>query len=158
MAALLIDFSLQRRTARIVPERELVAAERLAEWRAPSDVLLKTPGQDILRSTPELVIQHQEEIGLSGEQRDYLKTEIRQAQLKFTDYQWKLQDEMEKLVALVKQPRVDEQQVLAQLERVLAAEREIKREQVTLLVRIKNKLTPEQQAKLLDLRSQPVNK
>src|SRR5271169_6710035 len=43
---------------------------------------------------------------------------------------------------------MDEQQALAQLEKVLAAEREIKREQVTLLVCIKNILTPDQQAKL----------
>jgi Spy/CpxP family protein refolding chaperone len=107
---------------------------------------------------PEFVIQHQEAIGLSAEQKEYLKSEIRQAQLKFTEYQWKLQDEMEKLVALVKQPRVDEQQVLAQLEKLLAAEREVKREQVTLLVRIKNKLTAEQQAKLLELRTKPANK
>jgi len=28
---------------------------------------------------PELVIQHQEAIGLSAEQKEYLKTEIRQA-------------------------------------------------------------------------------
>src|ERR1700687_5308833 len=107
---------------------------------------------------PELVIQHQEAIGLSAEQKDYLKTEIRQAQLKFTELQWKLQDEMEKLVALVKQPRVDEQQVLTQLEKLLAAEREIKREQVTLLVRIKNKLTAEQQGRLLELRTKPATK
>ena len=107
---------------------------------------------------PELVIQHQEAIGLSAEQKENLKTEIRQAQLKFTELQWKLQDEMEKLVTLVKQPRVDEQQVLAQLERLLAAEREIKRAQVTLLVRIKNKLTPEQQGKLLEIRSKPGSK
>jgi Spy/CpxP family protein refolding chaperone len=107
---------------------------------------------------PELVIQHQEAIGLSAEQKDYFKTEIRQAQLKFTELQWKLQDEMEKLVTLVKQPHVDEQQVLAQLEKVLAAEREIKREQVTLLVRIKNRLAPEQQAKLLELRSKTPTK
>ena len=107
---------------------------------------------------PELVIQHQEAIGLSPEQKDYFKTEIRQAQLKFTELQWKLQDEMEKLISLVKQPHVDEQQVLAQLEKVLAAEREIKREQVTLLVRIKNKLTAEQQGKLLELRSKPTSK
>jgi Spy/CpxP family protein refolding chaperone len=107
---------------------------------------------------PELVIQHQEAIGLSAEQKEYFKTEIRQAQLKFTELQWKLQDEMEKLVGLVKQPKVEEQQVLGQLEKVLAAEREIKREQVTLLVRIKNKLTPEQQGKLSELRSKPSNK
>ena len=104
------------------------------------------------------MIQHQEAIGLNGEQKDYFKAEIRQAQLKFTELQWKLQDEMEKLVSLVKQPRVDEQQALAQLERVLAAEREIKKEQVTLLVRIKNKLTLDQQSKLAELRTKSTAK
>jgi Spy/CpxP family protein refolding chaperone len=119
------------------------------------------PDQDPIGQSffaPELVIQHQEAIGLSAEQKDYFKTEIRAAQLKFTELQWKLQDEMEKLVILIKQPRVDEPQGLAQLEKVLAAEREIKRQQVTLLVRIKNKLTPEQQAKLSDLRTKPATK
>jgi Spy/CpxP family protein refolding chaperone len=119
------------------------------------------PDQDPIGQSffaPELVIQHQEAIGLSAEQKEHLKTEIRQAQLKFTELQWKLQDEMEKMVSLVKQPHVDEQQVLAQLDRVLAAEREVKKEQITLLVRIKNKLTPEQQGKLSELRSKPINK
>jgi Spy/CpxP family protein refolding chaperone len=119
------------------------------------------PDQDPIGQSffaPELVIQHQEAIGLSAEQKDYFKTEIRAAQLKFTELQWKLQDEMEKLVTLARQPRVDEQQVLAQLEKVLAAEREIKRQQVTLLVRIKNKLTPEQQGKLSELRTKPPTK
>jgi Spy/CpxP family protein refolding chaperone len=124
-------------------------------------VRAQQPEQDPIGQSffaPELVIQHQEAIGLSAEQKEYFKTEIRQAQLKFTELQWKLQDEMEKLVALVKQPHVDEQQVLGQLEKLLAAEREVKREQVTLLVRIKNKLTPEQQGKLAELRSKVATK
>jgi Spy/CpxP family protein refolding chaperone len=128
---------------------------------AAGAVRAQQPDQDPIGQSffaPELVIQHQEAIGLSAEQKEYFKTEIRQAQLKFTELQWKLQDEMEKLVALVKQPRVDEQQVLAQLEKLLAAEREVKREQVTLLVRIKNKLTPEQQGKLSELRSKVATK
>jgi len=128
---------------------------------AAGAVRAQQPDQDPIGQSffaPELVIQHQEAIGLSAEQKDYFKTEIRQAQQKFTELQWKLQDEMEKLVALVKQPRVDEQQVLAQLEKLLAAEREVKREQVTLLVRIKNKLTPEQQGKLSELRSKAATK
>jgi Spy/CpxP family protein refolding chaperone len=119
------------------------------------------PDQDPIGQSffaPELVIQHQEAIGLGAEQKEYFKTEIRQAQLKFTELQWKLQDEMEKLVTLAKQPHVDEQQILAQLEKLLAAEREVKRAQVTLLVRIKNKLTPEQQGKLSELRSKVVTK
>ena len=104
---------------------------------------------------PELVMQHQEAIGLTAEQKEYLKAEIRQAQVKFTELQWKLQDEAEKLVSIVKQPRMDEGQLLAQLDRVLAAERDVKRAQVTLVARIKNKLTPEQQAKLEELRRSP---
>ena len=43
---------------------------------------------------------------------------------------------------------MDEQQAVAQLEKVLAVEREIKRGQVAFMIRLKNKLTPEQQAKL----------
>ncbi|MGA2420968.1 MAG: periplasmic heavy metal sensor [Candidatus Acidiferrum sp.] len=107
---------------------------------------------------PELVMQHQEALGLSEEQRSYLKSEIRQAQLKFTESQFKLQDEMEKLLSLVKQPHVEEKDALAQLEKVLALEREIKRLQVTLLVHIKNDLTPEQQAKLAEIRGKTAGK
>ncbi|SRR6266849_4524488 len=113
------------------------------------------PGEDPFGKNffaPELVMQHQEAIGLTEEQKTYFKTEIRQAQVKFTELQWKLQDEVEKLVAIVKQPRIDEPLLLAQLDKVLAAEREVKRAQVTLVARIKNKLTPEQQAKLDELR------
>jgi hypothetical protein len=52
VAMLVVGFTLQRR--RIVPQGELAAAERLAEWRAPSDVLLETPGREILWKTPRL--------------------------------------------------------------------------------------------------------
>ena len=57
------------------------------------------------------------------------------------------------MIALTRQPHVDEQQAVAQLEKVLAVEREIKRGQVAFMIRLKNKLTPEQQAKLEDIRS-----
>ena len=113
------------------------------------------PGGDPFAHTlfaPELVMQNQEAIGLTEDQKTYFKTELRKAQAGFTEMQWKLQDEMEKMIALTKQPHPDEQQVLAQLEKTLAAERDIKRAQVSLLIRIKNKLTPEQQARLNELR------
>ena len=119
------------------------------------------PEQDLMGQNlfpPELVMQHQEAISLSDEQKAYLKSEIRDAQLKFTEAQFRLQDETEKMLALVKQPHIEEKDALAQLEKVLAIEREVKRLQVTLLVRIKNKLTPEQQAKLAAIRSNPSSK
>ena len=115
------------------------------------------PGDDPIGRNffpPELVMQNQEAVGLNDDQKTFLKTEIRKAQMNFTDLQWKLQDEVEKMASFIKQPHPDEQQILGQLEKVLGVEREIKRAQITLLVRIKNKLTPEQQAKLEDIRRQ----
>jgi|SRR5215470_9594352 Spy/CpxP family protein refolding chaperone len=101
---------------------------------------------------PELIMLHQQALGLSDEQLEFFKTELREAQKSFMDLQWKLQSEMERLAALVGQRQVDETQTLAQLDKLLTAEREIKRAQIALLVRLKNRLTPEQQAKLAELR------
>src|SRR5260370_7109064 len=81
------------------------------------------PDQDPIGQSffaPELVIQHQEAIGLNAEQKDYFKTEIRAAQLKFTELQWKLQYELEKLVALANQPPIDTQQLITQFKKLLA--------------------------------------
>ena len=102
---------------------------------------------------PELIIQHQQAIGLTEQQKTVLKTELRQSQARFTELQWQLQDEMEKMVELIKQDRVDESQTLTQLDKILNLEREIKRAQITLLIRIKNRLSPEQLVKLREIRS-----
>jgi len=47
---------------------------------------------------------------------------------------------------------VNEQQALAQLDKVLEVEREIKRLHIGLAVRLKNRLTPEQQEQLHKMR------
>ncbi len=103
---------------------------------------------------PDLVMAHEKEIGLDQAQKNFLRSEILKAQSRFTELQWQLQDNMETLVGLLKQNTVDETQAVAQLDRVLNSEREIKRAQITLMVRIKNKLTSEQQARLRQLRAE----
>jgi Spy/CpxP family protein refolding chaperone len=101
---------------------------------------------------PELVMQHQGEINLQESQRTALQAAIQQAQSKFVDVQWKLSAEGEKLVRLLQNATVDETQVLEQVDRILALERDMKRAQMGLMVRIKNTLSPAQQAKLRELR------
>lgn len=103
---------------------------------------------------PELVMSRQNAIGLSDAQKTYLRAEVLKAQTRFTELQWQLQDAMEGLTGLLKQSKADETQVAAQLDKVLASEREIKRAQISLLVRIKNNLTAEQQHQLQTLRSE----
>jgi anti-sigma factor RsiW len=51
---LVIGAAIFRKTTQTIPEEEVVAAQKLAEWRAPSDSLLVTPGQEILKTTPKL--------------------------------------------------------------------------------------------------------
>ncbi len=102
---------------------------------------------------PELVMQHQQELGLTDDQRSAIIAEISRAQPKATELQWQLQREVQALAALLKVDPIDEVKMLAQLDRVLAAEREIKRVQLALLVRIKNRLTPEQRTRLQTIRS-----
>ena len=116
------------------------------------------PGSDPLGASlfpPELIMQNQKAIGLDEAQKTYIRAEISKAQGRFTELQWQLQDAMETLVTLLKQDTAEEQQVLTQLDKVLNIEREIKRAQMGLLVRIKNKLTSEQQARLRELRAKP---
>lgn len=107
---------------------------------------------------PELIMQHQQKLELSEEQKNFFKGEVRKTQLLLTEFQWKLQDEVEKIVALVRPDQVDEQSATAQLEKVLNLERDVKRAQLAFLIRIKNKLTPEQQARLRELRNKTQTK
>ncbi|HJQ70980.1 MAG TPA: hypothetical protein VKA70_18535 [Blastocatellia bacterium] len=107
---------------------------------------------------PDLVLRHQQEIGLTAEQKEFIKSEILRAQLRFTELQLQLADEAEAMIALVKQERVDEQQTLAVLDKILGIEREIKRAQFLLVIRIKNRLTPEQQARLQELKGKAQKK
>ncbi len=104
---------------------------------------------------PELVMKYRQEINLDEGQSKTIKEAIQKAQAKFLDMQWDMQSETEKLARLLKAPKVDENAVLAEVDLVLNREREIKKTQITLLVRIKNALTEAQQNKLMELRRQP---
>jgi Spy/CpxP family protein refolding chaperone len=115
------------------------------------------PASDPLKELlfpPELVMAGQNAIDLSDAQKTYLSAEVSKAQTRFTELQGQLQDAMEGFIALLKQSKPDEAQVTAQLDKVLASEREIKRAQMVLLVRIKNNLTLEQQHRLQSLRAE----
>jgi hypothetical protein len=54
IVVLMIAATIYWRAAQAIPEKELAAVQKLAEWRAPSDSLLVTPGQDIFRTMPRL--------------------------------------------------------------------------------------------------------
>lgn len=126
----------------------LVCAARAAAQPA-------APGQDPIAQNlfpPELVMRHGGEIGLDEKQRAAVKEIVQKAQAKFLDAQWEMQEESGKMVRLLQDRPIDEATVLAQVDKVLTLEREVKKTQLSLLIRIKNLLTEPQQARLSGLR------
>jgi len=101
---------------------------------------------------PELVMQHQRELALTDDQKAFMRSEINRKTTRFNELQWQLQDAMEALHETMKANSVNEQMALSQLDKVLESEREIKRLHMELAIRIKNKLTPEQQTKLQEMK------
>ena len=99
---------------------------------------------------PDRIMSHSLDIGLEDAQKTAIRNEVQKAQPKFTDAQFELQAEGEKMIRLLQEKPVDETRVLAQVDRILALEKEIKKTQISLLVRIKNILTPAQQARLAE--------
>ena len=101
---------------------------------------------------PELVMANQQAIRLTDSQRSAIQAAMRDTQSRFVELQFAVSGEMEKLARLLASPSIDEAAALEQVDRVLAAERQIKRAQLGLMIRIKNQLTAEQQAELRALR------
>jgi len=101
---------------------------------------------------PDMVMQHQRELALTEDQKTFMRSEINRATTRFNDLQWQLQDALEALHETMKANSVNEQLALSQLDKVLDGEREIKRAHMELAIRIKNKLTQEQQMKLHSMR------
>ena len=101
---------------------------------------------------PDFVMAHQDAIHLTERQRGAVQDAVIEVQGKATAAQFKLAAVSEKLSTALAALNVDEASVLQLIDQVLAAERDVKRAQISLLIRVKNQLTPEQQAALDKLR------
>ena len=140
------------------PRRLLPLVLALLLFAATAASAQQQPGtnaeQDFARHLfpPELIMQHQQRIGLRDDQRKAITDAINQLQARVVEFQWQMQAEAQKLSALVQETTVREAETLAQVDRVFAIEREVKRAHLTTLIRIKNILTREQQATLNSLR------
>ena len=112
------------------------------------------PGDDPIARLlfpPDKVLGHAQEIGLDEAQRQSIKAELQKAQSRFLDFQFEMQPEAEKMARLIQEKPADEAKVLAQADKLMSIERDVKKTQLALLVRIKNILTPAQQAKMSEL-------
>ncbi len=102
---------------------------------------------------PELIFLAHDQIGMTANQQDAFQDRVEKTryQSRSEELRAKLERETAAFATLVKQERVDEAMILAQLDKVLDAERELKHLHVGFGVAIKNLLTPAQQAKLREI-------
>src|SRR5712691_9838962 len=129
----------------------MASAQQPQAAQSPQGQMQPHPPMDPLGDAmfpPEMIMQHTRDLNLTDEQKTFMRAEINRTTTRFNELQWQLQDAMEALHDSMKANTVNEQQALAQLDKVLDTERQIKRLHFGLAISIKNKLTPEQQNKL----------
>ena len=93
---------------------------------------------------PDLIMRHQETLGISAEQRGAMLELVRVFQDAVAELQWNLQREQQLLRADMAQNRIDMEAVMPRVERVLALESDFKRAHLRLLIGMKNELSTEQ--------------
>ncbi len=102
---------------------------------------------------PELVRMAQPALNLTEEQKASLQEAVQRVEMGHAGARKLLENETGRLVAMVKAEKLDGDSVLAQADKVMHLEQETRRATLALLIKIRETLTPEQQAKLRELKA-----
>ncbi len=93
---------------------------------------------------PNVILQHQDQLGLSKEQFTAIKAAVVDVQANVAEYEWDMREAYLGIMSALDESPVDEGKVMALVNTVLLAENEVKKEQMTMLIRLRNLLTGEQ--------------
>jgi hypothetical protein len=104
---------------------------------------------------PELIMDHQGELGIEPAQRDAIVKAVAESQAEMVHLQWDLQGEKERLAKVLDSDHVDEAQSREAAAKLMEKENRVKAQNLAMLVRVKNLIKPEQQKKLRELRDGP---
>src|SRR5713101_9851418 len=121
-----------------------------ANGQAPPQPQDDPIGQQLV--PPEMIMSQSQKLHLDDKQRATIKSEVQRAQSKFFDLQWEAKEAGDAMAQMLQQTPIDEAAVLQQADKVMSLEREIKKIHLSLLIRIKNALTREQIAELMQVR------
>lgn len=93
---------------------------------------------------PKIILEHQDELGLTKEQFTAIRAAVVEVQAGVAGHEWDLREAYMRTLASLDESPVDEDKVLQSVEAALLAENEVKKLQVTMLIRLRNLLTDEQ--------------
>ncbi|MEM8769332.1 MAG: hypothetical protein AAGE43_17975 [Pseudomonadota bacterium] len=103
---------------------------------------------------PELIMANRNAIGLTGEQNKEIGKLVVAVQQAVAGRTWEMQSAYFELMEVLDEPMVDEERAIALAKQAVDTENEIKLEQMRLLIRLRNLLTPEQVAILQEKRAE----
>lgn len=103
---------------------------------------------------PNVILENQAELGLSKEQFTKIRAAVVDVQSNVAEHEWDLREAYVQIMQELDNKPIDEEQVLEYVNAALLAENQVKKQQVAMLVRLKNLLTDEQIAYLESLQGQ----
>lgn len=103
---------------------------------------------------PQMIMKHSTELEITPQQRDVILKTQNESQARFNELRWKLKDEMDALKVILDNDTVDKKAATKQLDKILEMENAIKRDQLEMMIVLKNTLTPVQLKKAEEIREQ----
>ncbi len=97
---------------------------------------------------PKVILENQDQLDLSKEQFTEIKAAVVAVQANVAEHEWDLREAYQNVMNELDRSPIDEQQVMKHVQAALLAENEVKKEQVAMLIRLKNLLNDDQIAYL----------
>lgn len=113
------------------------------------------PKDDVFKGklfAPNIILENQVELKLSKEQFTAIKRAVVEVQANVAEHEWDVREAYQSMLLELDKAPIDEQQVLEFVSAALLAENQVKKEQMTMLIRLRNLLTSEQIAYLESVR------
>ncbi|MCH9695677.1 MAG: hypothetical protein K0U72_14275 [Gammaproteobacteria bacterium] len=93
---------------------------------------------------PNVIIEHKEELNLTKQQFTKVRAAVVEVQSGVAEYEWDMQAAYQELMRELDEAPIDEAAVIEHASKALLAENEVKKMQVSMLVRLRNLLNDEQ--------------
>ncbi len=101
---------------------------------------------------PDIILKNQTELNLTKEQFTGIKAAVVEVQANVAEHEWDLRQAYQKVLAALDESPIDEKTVLENVNDALLAENQVKKQQVAMLIHLKNLLNDEQIAYLESIR------
>ena len=93
---------------------------------------------------PNVILEHQAELGLSKDQFTAIKKAVVEVQANVAEHEWDVREAYMSIMAELDKSPIDEDKALEYVNAALLAENKVKKEQMAMLIRLRNLLNDEQ--------------